>query len=385
MQSTLLRNTFFNHDKNESRFLYLSFFVISFTLQRMIIINGKFLSQELTGVQRFALEITKELALIRKDILIAAPSENKIIQPVNDLPIKHIGNYGGVMWEQFDLQRWLKKQGSPLLINFCNSGPLYYQPAISTIHDLATIFNPDWFSKFFAFAYQRMLPILAKRSEIIVTVSEQVKKELMAELNLNPNKVKVVYNGLPQVFLNDIHEGKTFVKKRQILAVGSFDPRKNLNLLMDAFAEFPSTEDWKLVIAGRESDLFNYKYQQLPENVKDRIIIKTAVSDNDLVQLYRESEVFVSLSAYEGFGIPVLEAIAHQCRVLVSDIAVFKELFTGYVTFTSLKKEDVKHALTEIMISKETIASATALLEKFSYRKAAIALDEIINSLTSVH
>ena len=341
--------------------------------------------QELTGVQRFALEITRELTIIRKDILIAAPSENKIIQPVNDLPIEHIGNYGGVMWEQFDLQRWLKKQGSPLLINFCNSGPLYYQPAISTIHDLATIFNPDWFSKFFAFAYQQMLPILAKRSEIIVTVSEQVKKELMAELNLNPNKVKVVYNGLPQVFLNDIHEGKTFVKKRQILAVGSFDPRKNLNLLMDAFAEFPSTEDWKLVIAGRESDLFNYKYQQLPENVKDRIIIKTAVSDNDLVQLYRESEVFVSLSAYEGFGIPVLEAIAHQCRVLVSDIAVFKELFTGYVTFTSLKKEDVKHALTEIMISKETIASSTALLEKFSYRKAAIALDEIINSLTSVH
>ncbi len=351
----------------------------------MIIINGKFLSQELTGVQRFALEITRELALIRKDILIAAPSESKIIQSVNDLPIEHTGNYGGVMWEQFDLQRWLKKQGSPLLINFCNSGPLYYQPAISTIHDLATIFNPNWFSKFFAFAYQRMLPILAKRSEIILTVSEQVKKELIAELNLNPNKVKVVYNGLPQVFMNDIQSGKSFMKRRQILAVGSFDPRKNLNLLMEAFAEMPSTKDWKLVIAGRQSDLFRYKYQQLPENVKDRIIIKTAVSDNDLIKLYRESEVFVSLSAYEGFGIPVLEAIAHQCRVLVSDIAVFRELFTGYVTFTSLKKEDVKNALTEIMISKETIASATTLLEKFSYRKAAIALDEIINSLTSVH
>lgn len=351
----------------------------------MIVINGKFLTQELTGVQRFALEITRELALIRNDILLVAPAESKIIHQIKNVPIEHVGSYGSVMWEQFDLHRWLKKQGSPLLINLCNSGPLFYQPAISTIHDLSTIFNPDWFSKFFAFAYQQILPILAKRSEVILTVSEQVKTELIAEFKLSPNKVKVIYNGLPQVFLNDIQQGKSFEKKRQILAVGSFDPRKNLNLLMDAFAELPSSADWKLIIAGRESDLFRYKYQQLPENVKDRIIIKTAISDSDLVQLYRESEVFVSLSAYEGFGIPVLEAIAHQCRVLVSDIPVFRELFTGYVKFTSLGMDEVKHALSAILFSNEIAPSTTPILEKFSYRKAAIALDEIINSLTSVH
>ncbi len=351
----------------------------------MIVINGKFLTQQLTGVQRFALEITRELALIRNDIVIAAPNESLIIQQIDLQNIEHIGRKGGVLWEQAELPRWLKKNGSPLLINLCNSGPLYYKPAISAIHDLATFVNPDWFSKIFAFAYQLMLPILSKRCEILLTVSEQIKGELVKEFKVNPNKIKVIFNGLPQIFLNNLQKSSPLNKKRQILAVGSFDPRKNHNLLMDAFAKLSQNEDWKLIIVGRESDLFHYKYQQLADNVKDRIIIINSLSESELVQLYQESEVFVSLSAYEGFGIPVLEAISNQCKVLVSDIPVFHELFTGYVNFTKLDSESVKVGLEEIIGTKKLPISTTSLLEKFSYRKAAISIDEYINSLPSVN
>ena len=115
------------------------------------------------------------------------------------------------------------------------------------------------------------------------------------------------------------------------------------------------------------------------------IIIINNLSESELVQLYKESEVFVSLSAYEGFGIPVLEAISNQCKVLVSDIPVFHELFTGYVNFTKLDSESVRVGLEEIIKEKKLPISTTSLLEKFSYRKAAISIDEYINSLPSVN
>jgi len=349
----------------------------------MIVINGKFLTQQLTGVQRFALEMTMELLALRNNIQIAVPSLEKLVQPIEGLPVIHVGKSTGVIWEQRELPRWLKKQGSPLLLNFCNSGPILYKPAITTIHDLATILHPEWFSKFFALAYQRMLPILAKRSEYVLTVSNQIKNELVKEFNLAPDNIKLVYNGLPKLYLDDLHGFQTFQKKRQILTVGSFDPRKNLDLLVQSFSKLDLPSDWKLVIVGRNSDVFRFKELEIAENVKDKIIIHTEITDLELLNLYKQSEVFVSLSSYEGFGIPVLEAIAANCKVLVADIPVFRELFAGYVQFTPLDMTNVIKELGSIIATDNITQNDQLLLEKYSFRKSALVLDKLITGYIS--
>ncbi|MFN0188402.1 MAG: glycosyltransferase [Bacteroidia bacterium] len=346
----------------------------------MVIINGKFLSQPQTGVQRYAYEIIRELILLKDDVQIVCPQKKFLRKETQNWPLIHIGQNKGGYWEQFELPRWLKKQGLPLLINLCNSAPIYYQPSFVTIHDLATIHHPAWFSASFSWFYQKMLPLLAKRSEKVLTVSTEIQKEIVKEFNLEISKTEVLFNGLPHFFNENKQHFSVLDKKRQILAVGSFDPRKNFHLLLEAFLEAKNLSDYTLVFVGRASDLFTFNSLKVNESDASRVKIFVDTTDQELLELYRESEIFVSLSAYEGFGIPVLEALSLNCKTLISDIPVYRELFNGYVHFTSLEKEAVVTALSKIIQSEKSVQSTESLLYKYSYSKSARLLNTLINT-----
>jgi glycosyltransferase involved in cell wall biosynthesis len=346
----------------------------------MIIVNGKFLSQAQTGVQRYAFEIIRELILLRDDVQVVCPQKKFLVPELHQLPLVHIGKKQGFYWEQFELPNWLKKQHAPLLINLCNSAPLFYQPSFVTIHDLATIHHPAWFSSKFSIFYRIMLPLLAKRSEKIITVSKQIQKEVVNEFNVKIDKIEVIYNGLPQIFNENKHKSSFLDKKRQILAVGSFDPRKNFQLLLEAFLEAKNLSDYTLVFVGRASELFTFNDLNVNERDLTRVKILANTTDQELLELYKESEIFVSLSAYEGFGIPILEAISMKCKILISDIPVYRELFSDHAHFTSLEKEAVVNALSTIIQSENRAESLETILKKYSYTEAAISLNSLINS-----
>ena len=346
----------------------------------MVIINGKFLSQPQTGVQRYAYEIIRELIQLRDDVQIACPQNKFLVTKTLHGPLQHIGQKQGLYWEQFELPRWLKKQGSPLLINLCNSAPLYYQPSFVTLHDLATIHHPAWFSLKFSWFYRKMLPLLAKRSEKIISVSRQIQKEIVKEFNVDIGKTEVLFNGLPHFFKENMQDSSLLDKKKQILSVGSFDPRKNFHLLLEAFLEAKHLSNYTLIFVGRASDVFIFNNLKVKDSDFSRIKILVDTTDQELLELYRESEVFVSLSAYEGFGIPVLEAYSMKCKILISDIPVYNELFSGYAHFTELDKESVVTALTKVIQSEIINQTPESLLDKYSYKKTALLLNGLINT-----
>lgn len=167
----------------------------------MLAVNSRFLTQQITGVQRFAIEISLRLKeILKDDVFFVSP--NNIIQYdiAEKLDVKIIGKHTGHLWEQWELPKWLKKHDSPLLLNLCNMAPLMYRNKISTIHDIAFVRFPQTFSKKFLWFYKIMIPRIVKSSIKIITVSEFSKQEIVDEYKIDQNMVSVVYNAVNDSF-----------------------------------------------------------------------------------------------------------------------------------------------------------------------------------------
>ena len=197
----------------------------------MIVINARFLTQKTTGVQRYAIEICKRLpkSIKGKQVIFAAPKGNLINRAeLGALNIEQFGDFNGNLWEQISLVRFLKKNNMPILLNFGGIGPVYYKKKITYIHDLAFKYYPETFSYFFQKAYNLFVPISAKNSLQIVTVSNYVKNDI--ENSFNMKDIEVVYCAQSNSFIN-----LNLKREKLILAVSSIDPRKNFNRLINAY------------------------------------------------------------------------------------------------------------------------------------------------------
>lgn len=167
----------------------------------MLVVNSRFLTQKITGVQRFAIEISLRLKEMLKDNVIFV-SPNDIIQGeiAQRLGVKFIGKHNGHLWEQWDLPKWLKKNGRPLLLNLCNMAPIMYLNKISTIHDIAFVRYPQTFSKKFLIFYKFMIPRIIASSKRVITVSNFSKKEIVDVYGVDQSLVTVVYNAVNETF-----------------------------------------------------------------------------------------------------------------------------------------------------------------------------------------
>ena len=297
-----------------------------------IYINGRFLTQQITGVQRFAIETCRALQKAGVSIKVLSPRGILHEDLKSEFEVAEFGAWKGHLWEQFSLPSYLRKESSPLLLNLCNAAPMNYQNHWVCIHDLAFKIHPEWFRPAFRHYYNFLIPKIAAKAKGIFTVSETVKKELMASLHLSEEKVKVVYNGVSSVFEDTEEVPKLFSFERPyLLALGGTNPRKNNLTLIDALDSLD--EHWYDVrIVGRAEQ--NFQGVTLKEQQRNyTITFHENVSDQELKSLYQHAEACVYPSHYEGFGIPPLEAIHQGCPVILSNIQVFKELYSEAAIF----------------------------------------------------
>nr|VUD34089.1 Uncharacterised protein [Raoultella sp. NCTC 9187] len=166
----------------------------------MIYINARFLTQNITGVQRFSYELCKELVKLRSDLVFLVPDKDKIknseaFDIFNILEIK-LGK--GHIWEQITLPLFLKTKGyGGMLINLCNTAPILYRNQIATHHDITYIRYPKSFSKKFVFFYKVISSFFLRNSKKIITVSEFPKKRYAHIIKLIRRKLQL-YTTLPE-------------------------------------------------------------------------------------------------------------------------------------------------------------------------------------------
>lgn len=345
-----------------------------------VFINGKFIDQPVTGVQRFAHEISVQLLNHGTKTHLISPVKSNL----NSIVLSFAGVKGS-LWEQVALPLYLKFCGSPLLVNLGNSAPIAYRNQIITLHDVAFTKHPNWFSNNFIKWYSFMIPRIIRNSKHIFTVSEFSKREIASQFEVEEQKISVSYNGTPTL-PQPSENAPAKIEGDYALCVGSLSERKNQLALVKAYLSIPNPA-FKLVLAGQHNpDLFNNQKDLLNtiQNSQNIVFIENP-DDQELADLYTYASFTVYVPLYEGFGIPVLESITYKKPIVLSDIAVFRELFDDIALFSSVENNDHLRAKLEEMYNSvgkwQNKIDQYDLNEKgYSYKKSAEKMLEIIQS-----
>ncbi|PTN02880.1 glycosyl transferase family 4 [Mangrovibacterium marinum] len=346
----------------------------------MIFVNARFLTQKITGVQRFAIEISIRLKNSLKDeIQFVAPKNILHEEIAQKLNVSIVGKTRGHQWEQVTLPLYLKKQKSPLLLNLCNTAPINYSNNIVTVHDLAFLAHPKWFSWKFRLFYKFLIPKIIDHAKKVITVSQFSKDEIIKRLSTPENKISIVHNAVSD---NLIESKKCSSKSNFILFVGSQDPRKNIQSIIQAMKYLPPEIHLKLV--GGKADSFNEQLNEIPKEIRHRIHLTGYLPDKELNRLYKDANAFVYPSHYEGFGLPPLEAQALSCPVVVSDIPVFREILKDSATYCNQNDpSDIANKIN--LICNQTGEERNSMIEKgrrnverFSWGESAAIIEKII-------
>ncbi|MDX1948205.1 MAG: glycosyltransferase family 1 protein [Pirellulaceae bacterium] len=269
----------------------------------LVQVNGRYLVQRVTGVQRYAREIVARLG--DRVSVIAPRSAAKGMR--------------GHLWEQAVLPCRLRRG---LLWSPSATGPLAVRSQVVTIHDCAFFDRPEGFTQTFAAWYRCLVPRLARQARRILTVSEFSRQRICEVCRVPAERVVVIPNGVESGWTRATSEQIAAARERLnlprpfVLCAGSLEPRKNLRRLLAAWRALgPAKEGLELVLAGAEGHVFQRAgLGDLPGDVR----LVGYVSDADLRALFSAAEAFVFPSLYEGFGLPVLEALACGTPVVCS-------------------------------------------------------------------
>ena len=348
----------------------------------MLYINGRFLTQPMTGVERYAYNICKAMARLQQPFTIVCPKA-PIHQDydVSELNIVHYGIGNSHFWEQCVLPFFFIGKKGYRIVSFTGLGSILIRHKIMTVHDLAFLKNPSWYSKAYYWYYRLMTPLAVKTSQHILTVSEFSKSEILRFYPfLKPNRISVVYNAIDSLLFRHLSDVPP-AKEPFILCVSSIDPKKNFARLIEACQDLTGA---KLYIVGNYNRVFSQQ-MELDTN-SDKIHFLGRVSDEELVRLYNQAECFVFPSLYEGFGLPPLEAMACGCPVLVSDISVEREVCADASQyFNPLEPSEILSVITQFLsctdVVKETMRQkGYENIKRFSWEKSAKMLMEIIKN-----
>lgn len=284
-------------------------------------INGKFTSQPVTGVQRVAYELTRAMqmrALPGEELEVFVP--DNVVEPGTGLKRQRRFPWlRGTLWEQITLP--IAARGRTLL-NLCNTNPLFKRGQVVMVHDMAVYDVPRGFSRKFRLWYRICFSILPRMQPVILTVSSYSKMRICHHLKIDETRVTVVNPGadhLDRVVSDSSVIGRLgLVKDAYCVIVGSLDPRKNLQRVLDAVDMLEHLPEVKFVIVGgKNTRIFNTEETRRSAHEK-QVVWAGFVSDGELKALYENAACLVFPSLYEGFGLPPLEAMYCGCPVIAS-------------------------------------------------------------------
>lgn len=240
------------------------------------------------------------------------------------------------LWYDIKIPIVLRKHGADVFVScdgFCSLTTKVRQCIV--VHDLSFLHYPSFIKKSHLLFYKRYTPKFLQRANVIVTVSEFSKKDIICQYKINPEKINVVYSASKEIFqpVNDedkkVIRGKYTNGNNYFVYAGAIHPRKNLVNLLKAFSIFKKRQksNWKLVLAGRLAwkydsfmkSLSSYKY-------RSDVVLTGYIEENELVKIIGSAYALVYPSVWEGFGVPVLEAMNCHIPVITSLSSAMQEI-----------------------------------------------------------
>lgn len=316
--------------------------------------------------------------------------QNKNIKTIT-LPFRAHNVYIRIFWEQFVLPFYLKKQKINVLFS-----PSVVLPVLSKcknvicIHDLIPFHLNGKYTLFRSFYIKIMTRVSARKADHILTVSQNSKAEIRRFCGVSADKISVGYNSInlnikfPEVEKWDSFQKANGIPQKYLLFVGTLEPGKNLIVLIRSFKLLIEkyNVNHKLVIAGGKGWLYKKIFQEVKsQGLTDRVIFTGYVPDKVLGALYKNADVFTLPSLYEGFGIPVLEAMYFGTPVIVSNRSSLPEVVgkAGLIIDPddeTLLAESINNIIKNYDLRNNLIKKGFMQANKFSWNKTArIAMD----------
>ncbi|GHU98446.1 glycosyl transferase family 1 [Spirochaetia bacterium] len=342
-----------------------------------ILINGDFLCRRLTGIERYAYEIT-----LRLDMLIQS-GEAAIIVPANtpNVPlfknleiIRHKKNIGSHLWWQMvTLQSFLVTHKQYTILEFGNTC-LPFAPGIVFLHDIYCEFFPDDFSskrdKIIRLYSKWQYRLIAKKARKIVTVSYFSQNQIAQTYHIDPEKITVIYSSWDHFRTvkadYSIFDDSPALSKPFYFSLGSLSIRKNIRWIIEYAKKHP---DALFAISGEVQSVKLTNFH-IPQN----IVLLGYLDDKKVKALMERCKAFILPSYYEGFGLTPLEALSCGAQIIVANAASLPEIYGNTAHYIDPFNTDVD--LDEML--QQPVDSPDAILQKYSYDTAARQVYDLI-------
>ncbi len=290
----------------------------------------------------------------------------------------------------FEIPKAIKSIQPDVVIEPCHFGP-YRLPegtkSMTIIHDLTPILFPKYHPRNSALLHKLLLGSTLKNTDIVLTNSEKTKRDLIQKYPFTFSKSHVLYPGYTAPIVTE-QPNENQAEKPFILHVGTIEPRKNLNFALDIFTAFKKIyPDLQFKLAGRDG----WKTKAFKEalNVhpfKDDIQVLGYVSLEDLSSLYQNAKAFIFPSFYEGFGLPLLEAMHYGTPIITSFNSSQEEVCGEAALYAPLDDTNewlqrFKAIMEDDSLAATLIANGKEQAKKFQWNKSANKLVELIDTL----
>lgn len=308
--------------------------------QRAYAISGLFLTRPVTGMERYAIEITRCLDQIMdsksESIFLVVPRGFKDHVSYDNIRVVETGriiggNFGGYLWEQISFARFLRLNGAQgyLPMNFV---PAVQPDVVVTIHDGNALTHREFYPSLRKQAYRQLaaalLRVARRRTDRILTVSEVSRDDLVGNCGFSPERIKIAPPGLEHVHVG-VAATSLDIAGPFYFALSSATYNKNFEWVLRTAER---NTDTQFVIAGAgdfEQICSAHGFLAPPDNVRHL----GYVTDDQRNWLYAHCEAFLFPSRYEGFGLPPLEAACLGAPIVVSDIPAMREIFGGHFRY----------------------------------------------------
>jgi glycosyltransferase involved in cell wall biosynthesis len=247
-------------------------------------------------------------------------------------------------------------------------------PTVMSLMDLSYLYFPEMFRQRDLYQLKSWTSRSVKKAKRILTISQNSQNAIIKEYRVAPEKVVVTYPGLTMVKRSQKANLKKYgIEGDFLLYVGTLQPRKNLEKLIEAFGLLKNKK-LKLVIVGKKGWLYDEIFKKVKKMALEKRVIFTGfVPNEDLGTFYQKAKCLVLVSLYEGFGLPVLEAMAHGCPVVASDVSSLPEVVGEAGILVDPKKpEAIAQGIEKAMANQEElIKKGYQQAKKFSWEKCA--------------
>lgn len=358
--------------------------------------------REKHGMDIVVLELLKRIKSFETDFefyIFAQKNEDDIcLSPGKNFHIVQTKSMSYPLWEQWKLPSLVKKYGIDVLHCTSNTAPVFpCTKLITTIHDIIYLesFNfrdGTWYQRFGNLYRKVIVPIVARKSEKIITVSNFEKDRIDKYFGFDKDKTVVIYNACSDYFFEDsIPENDVYsvnLKKPYVLFLGNTDPKKNMKGVIESLKILFNRNElnFNLVIPDIEdSYLQNIINKYGCEGIKDKIIRMPYVPNSALKYIYKNASLFLYPSLRESFGIPILEAMACGTPVITSNTSAMPEIAGDAAEIIDPKNsENLADAISSLMNSEsrreQLSEKGKTRATNFSWDKSAEKLLELYES-----